>query len=115
MINDLMTVLYMLILLAIVFITNTTLGVIIANKKAEFNLKKFLGGIGKGIVIAICMLLFCVTLEIIPSVLGQVGITIQDELITVVEVTLMTFTAYKKYALDCIEKFKTILGVKESE
>ena len=112
-INSLMTVLYMLILLAIVFITNTTLGVIIASKKAEFNLKKFLSGIG--IVIAICMLLFCVTLELIPSVLGQVGITIQDELITVVEVTLMTFTAYKKYALDCIEKFKTVLGVKESE
>lgn len=115
MINDLMTVLYMLILLAIVFITNTTLGVVIANKKSEFNFKKFLSGIGKGIVIAICMLLFCLTLELVPSVLGQVGITIQDKLITIVEVVLMTFTAYKKYALDCIDKFKTILGIEESE
>lgn len=115
MINDLMTVLYMLILLAIVFVINTTLGVIIANKKAEFNLKKFLGGIGKGIVIALCMLLFCLTLELIPSVLNNVGIIIQDELITIVEVVLMTFTAYKKYALDCIDKFKTILGIEESE
>lgn len=115
MINDLMTVLYMLILLAIVFITNTTLGVVIANNKSEFNFKKFISGIGKGIIIAICMLLFCLTLELVPSVLGNVGITIQDELITIVEVVLMTFTAYKKYALDCIDKFKTILGIEESK
>ncbi len=115
MINDLITVLYMLILLAIVFVTNTVLGVVIANKKSKFNFKKLLSGIGKGIIIALCMFLFCVTLELIPDVLGQVGITIQDELITVVEVVLMTFTAYKKYALDCVEKFKTILDIKESE
>lgn len=115
MINDLMTVLYMLILLAIVFTTNTILGVVIANKKSKFNFKKFLSGIGKGIIIALCMFLFCITLELIPIVLGQVGITIQDELITVVEVVLTTFTAYKKYALDCIDKFRTILDVKESE
>lgn len=115
MINDLITVLYMLILLAIVFITNTTLGVVIANKKSEFNLKKFLSGIGKGIVIALCMLAFCLTLELIPDILGRLGIEVPQDIITLIEVVLITLTAYKKYAVDVVDKFKTILEIKESE
>lgn len=113
MLNNLMAVFYMLVLLGIVFAVNTVLGVVIANKKEKFDLKKLLSGICKYIIITICMLAFSLTLELIPTVLGQIGINVQDELITTVEVVLIGFTAYKKYAEDCIDKFKTILDIKE--
>ena len=115
MINNLVTVLFMLGILAIIIVINTTLGTILANKKKEFDFKKFLTGIVKAITIAICILLFCLTLELVPIILERVGISIPSDLITVLEIVLTTLTAYKKYATDCFEKFKTILNVKESE
>lgn len=115
MINNLITVSYMLGILGIMIVINTVLGSVIANKKQEFDIKKFLKGIIKAIVIALCILLFCITLELVPVVLSRVGIEIPTDLITVLEIVLTTLTAYKKYALDCFEKFKNILDVKESE
>lgn len=115
MINNLETMLYMLILLAIVFLTNTVLGIVIANKKTEFNIKKLISGISKGIIITLCMLSFCITLEMIPEVLSRINIEVPNDLITVVEIVMMTLTAYKKYALDCVNKFKIILGIESGE
>lgn len=115
MITNLLTVLYMLIMLAIAITANTILGVVIANKKSSFDRKKLFRGIGKALLVALCMILLCVTLELVPTILGQIGIDVSTELITVVEVSLITFTAYKKYVVDCIDKFKTILDVKESD
>ena len=115
MLNNLTTVFYMLLMLAIVVLCNIGLGTVLENKKHEFNLKKFLSGISKAILIAFCMLLFCVTLELVPEILSRIDINISNDLITLIEVVLITLTAYKKYALDCIEKFKKILGVDENE
>ena len=115
MINNIMTVMDMLGILAIAIISNTVLGVVVANKKTKFNKKTLLKGLGKALLIALCMLSICVTLELVPTILARIGIDVSSELITVVEVALITFTAYKKYALDCIDKFKTILNIKESD
>lgn len=115
MINDLMTVFYMMVMLGIVILCNTTLGIVMANKSQKFDRKKLFNGIGKAILITMCILLFCVTLELIPDILGRLGIEVPQDIITLVEVVLITLTAYKKYAVDVIDKFKTILEIKESE
>lgn len=112
MINNIITVGYMLGILGIMILINTVLGAVIANKTNTFNKSKLFKGIGKAITIVICIMLFCITLELVPIVLARVGITIPNDLITVLEIISTTFTAYKKYALDCFEKFKVILKLK---
>lgn len=115
MLNNLITVFYMLILLGIMIVINTTLGVVMANKKVNFKWSILFKGLGKSLIIALCILLFCLTLELVPVVLTRVGIKIPADLITVLEIVLTTLTAYKKYASDCFDKFKIILNIKESE
>ena len=110
MINDLLTTTYMLGLLAIVIMINTILGVIIANTKLEFNWKKFWKGIGKALIILICVLSFCVCIDLIPIVLARVNIAIPEDLVTVLQIILVTLTAFTKYAKDCFEKFQIIIG-----
>lgn len=115
MINNIITVAYMLSILGIMIVINTVLGAIIANKTKKFNKKKLLEGISKAFIIVLCIVLFCLTLELVPIVLKRVNINIPTDLITVLEIVLTTLTAYKKYALDCFEKFKVILKVEENE
>lgn len=115
MINNLVTILYMMIMLGIVIVCNTTLGIVIANKKMEFDIKKMLKGIGKALLIVLCLLLFCITLELVPTILERVDIVVPNDIITVLEVLLIVLTAYKKYAKDCLDKFKTILGDEKNE
>lgn len=115
MINNLITVFYMLMMLAIAIISNTVLGAVIANRKEEFDVRKLFRGIIKSILIAFCMWLLCVTLELLPIILNEIGIEISNDLITIMEVVSITLTAYKKYAVDCVDKFKIILNIKESE
>lgn len=114
MMNDLITTTYMLGLLAIVILINTILGVVLANTKLEFSWAKFWKGIGKAILILICVLSFCTCLELVPIVLARVGIEIPSDLVTVLEIILVTLTAFTKYASDCFEKFKKIIN-KEGE
>ena len=110
MIYDLLTTAYMLGLLAIVIVINTILGVIIANTKLEFSWKKFWKGIGKALVILLCVLAFCVCIELVPIVLARVNIEVPEDLITVLQIILVTLTAFTKYAKDCFEKFQIIIG-----
>lgn len=114
MIENLMTTLYMLILLGVVMTINTILGVVLANTKMEFDKKKLLKGIGKAIIVLICILLFCICIELVPMVLTRVGIEVPSDLVTVLEIILVTLTAFTKYATDCFEKFKKIIN-KEGE
>ena len=104
------TTLYMILLLGITVLINTILGVLIASSNKEFNIKKLLYGILKSIIVAICLFLFTLTLELLPLVLSKVNIQISDGIPEVIEIVLTCLTAYKKYALDCFEKFKLILN-----
>lgn len=115
MIDNLLTITYLMGMLAIAIIVNTTLGSLIANRKKKFSWKKLFRGLLKSIIIALCMLAFCLTLELVPAILSRIGINVPEDIITVLEMAIMLFTAYKKYITDCIDKFKTILEIKESE
>lgn len=115
MVNNLLTTMYMLCLTAIVIVINTILGVVIANKYSEFSWKKLLTGTGKAIIILLCVLLFCVSLELVPIVLHRIKIEVPGDLITVIEIVITTLTAYKKYANDCFKKFKIILDIESNK
>lgn len=115
MIDNLLTITYLMGMLAIAIIVNTVLGSLIANRKNKFSWKKLFRGLLKSIIIALCMLAFCLTLELVPAILSRIGINVPEDIITVLEMAIMLFSAYKKYITDCIDKFKTILGVRESE
>lgn len=91
---------------------NTILGVVIANTKVEFDKKKLLKGIGKALIVLICVLLFCICIELVPMVLARVGIEIPKDLVTVLQIILVTLTAFTKYAKDCFDKFQIIINKK---
>ena len=110
MINNLITTTYMLGLLAIVMGINTILGIVIANAKLEFDWKVLWKGISRALIILVCVLLFCLCIELMPIVLIRVGIEVPKDLITVLEIILITLTAFTKYASDCFEKFKKIIN-----
>lgn len=113
MLNNLITEFLLLLILSIIIVVNTLLGTFIATNKQEFNKTKFFKGILKAITISICVLLLSVTLELLPIILSRVGIEIPMDLITTLEIILITATAYKKYALDCLDKIKKLLGTEE--
>lgn len=113
MINNLITVSLMLTLLGIVIVINTVLGTVFASKSNDFDWNKFKSGVSKAIIILICIIAFCFTLELLPIVLNRVGIVIPADIITIAEIIVTTLTAYKKYTLDCLDKFKTIIGTKK--
>lgn len=113
MFENILTELLLLLVLGILVVINTVLGTLIANKKSEFNWRKFGQGILKAFVIALCIGLFCLCVELVPVILTRVDINIPGDLITVFEVLMVSLTAYKKYAADCFEKMKIILNVNE--
>ena len=101
----------LLAILGILILINTTLGSLMAKRKKEFNWNKFSEGIVKALIITLCMTLFCICISLIPMILKRVGISIPNDLITILELLMMILTAYKKYSLDCFDKLKKLLGV----
>lgn len=110
MLDNLVTQILFLLVLGLLFTINTILGVLIGTKEEGFNFKKFLYGFIKGGVMAICILGFCFAIEITPIILKRIDIELPDNIITLTELMGVTLTAYKKYALECFEKMKKILG-----
>ena len=107
---DLITIMYIVLIMLSVIIINTVLGALLAAKNDDFSLKKLLLGILKSIVVTICLFIFCISLELLSDILLKINIQIPDNMPTVIEVIFAILTVYKKYALDCFEKFKIILG-----
>lgn len=100
----------MLCMLGIVIFINTMLGIIIASNNNEFKFKILFKGVLKALLIGICLLLFSISIELLPLILNKINVTISESITTVLELTLTIFTAYKRYAMDCYQKFKKLLG-----
>ena len=111
---NLTTILYMILILGITVLINTVLGALIASTNKEFNFKKLFSGILKSAIVGLCLFLFALTLELLPLILSEVDIQIPDGIPTIIEIIVACLTAYKKYALDCFEKFKSILNGTEA-
>ena len=112
---DLVTLAMLMSLLGILILINTLLGSITAWQWGEWVTKKFWQGLLKNILIAACLFMFFLTIEIIPTVLARTGITIPSDIVTVIEVFAMLVVSIKKYVLDIYATFKKLLGSSDEE
>ena len=112
---DLVTLAMLMSLLGILILINTLLGSITAWQWGEWVTKKFWQGLLKNILIAACLFMFFLTIEIIPTVLARTGIIIPSDIVTVREVFAMHAVSNKKYALDIYATFKKLLGSSDEE
>ena len=112
---DLVTLAMLMSLLGILILINTLLGSITAWQWGEWVTKKFWQGLLKNILIAACLFLFFMVLEIIPTVLSRAGIIIPSDIVTVLEVFAMLVVSIKKYVLDIYATFKKLLGSSDEE
>lgn len=111
MLDNLVTILMLLAVLGVLYLINTTLGILLKTKGSTFNIKEFGKGLLKALIIALVMVGFCFCVEVTPMILGRIGITITDTNITIIEVFTIGITAYKKYATDCYVKIKKLFEV----
>lgn len=109
--ENITTMLLLLAVLGIMYLTNMILGIVLGTKNEGFNWKKFWGGFGKAVLLAISFASFCFCIEVLPIILARIDISLPDDLVTLIEVVGITLTAYKKYSLDCIDKFKKIFNI----
>lgn len=112
---DLVTLAMLMSLLGILILINTLLGSITAWQWGEWVTKKFWQGLLKNILIAACLFMFFLTIEIIPTVLARTGIIIPSDIVTVLEVFAMLVVSIKKYVLDIYTTFKKLLGSSDEE
>ena len=112
---DLVTLAMLMSLLGILILINTLLGSITAWQWGEWVTKKFWQGLLKNILIAACLFMFFLTIEIIPTVLSRTGIIIPSDIVTVLEVFAMLVVSIKKYVLDIYATFKKLLGSSDEE
>lgn len=112
---DLVTLAMLMSLLGILILINTLLGSITAWQWGEWVTKKFWQGLLKNILIAACLFMFFLTIEIIPTVLVRTGIIIPSDIVTVLEVFAMLVVSIKKYVLDIYATFKKLLGSSDEE
>ena len=110
-----MTLAMLMSLLGILILINTLLGSITAWQWGEWVTKKFWQGLLKNILIAACLFMFFLTIEIIPTVLARTGIIIPSDIVTVLEVFAMLVVSIKKYVLDIYATFKKLLGSSDEE
>ena len=112
---DLVTLAMLMSLLGILILINTLLGSITAWQWGAWVTKKFWQGLLKNILIAACLFMFFLTIEIIPTVLARTGIIIPSDIVTVIEVFAMLVVSIKKYVLDIYATFKKLLGSSDEE
>ena len=112
---DLVTLAMLMSLLGILILINTLLGSITAWQWGRWVTKKFWQGLLKNILIAACLFMFFLTIEIIPTVLARTGIIIPSDIVTVLEVFAMLVVSIKKYVLDIYATFKKLLGSSDEE
>ena len=112
---DLVTLAMLMSLLGILILINTLLGSITAWQWGEWVTKKFWQGLLKNILIAACLFMFFLTIEIIPTVLARTGIIIPSDIVTVLEVFAMLVVSIKKYVLDIYATFEKLLGSSDEE
>lgn len=99
-----------LLVFSLLILIDTILGITIGIQKEGFNLKKLLYGILKGLIIGLCIVVFCFLIEIIYIILKRINIELSNDIIYFVEFIIITITVYKKYVLEIIKKLKKIFN-----
>lgn len=112
---DLLTLGLLMLILGSLIVINTMLGTITAWTFGEWSTKKFFTGVLKNLLIALCMALFFIVIEVLPVALSRAGIIIPTEVITVIEVFGMVAVAIIKYIKDIYSSFIKILGISKED
>lgn len=112
---DMLTLGLLMLILGSLIVINTMLGTITAWTFGEWSTKKFFTGVLKNLLIALCMALFFIVIEVLPVALKRAGIIIPTEVITVIEVFGMVAVAIIKYIKDIYSSFIKILGISKED
>lgn len=112
---DMLTLGLLMLILGALIVINTMLGTITAWTFGEWSTKKFFTGVLKNLLIALCMALFFIVIEVLPVALKRAGIIIPTEVITVIEVFGMVAVAIIKYIKDIYSSFIKILGISKED
>lgn len=111
--SNLETIILMLIVVGSLSVINIVLGTIIGTVKDGFNIKKFLFGILKAIIIGICIFVFCYTLNLFALTLQLTkDIVISADFITTIEVFVILVAWAYDIGKDIIEKLKSMKTLK---
>lgn len=98
-------------LMGILFCLNTALGSIMAWSVGQFDLKRFLMSIIKGILIILCGVVYCECLDVLPLLARMLNVELPANIMTFAEVVGIGYICIRKYAMECLDKFKTILNI----
>lgn len=104
--------------LLVCYITNMVLGAVMSATVGEFDFKRFLKSIIKGILIALSMLVFVIVLNIIPLWLERINLINASPLkdvINVIQVITILVVSITKYCKEIYDKLLTLFDVKEEE
>lgn len=94
------------------YIINIVLGSLNAIFTKEFDWKKHFYGVAKAIVMCLCILAFCLLLNLFSYGLGMIDIVLPDHVITVLEVIGIIVVWCYDLAVEIVEKIKGMKSLK---
>ena len=113
--TNLFSTVIMCLVMAILICLNMALGAIMAWGEGTFNLERFLLSIAKGLLIVLCGVVYCECLDVLPLLARMLDIELPSDVMTFAEVIGIGYLCIRKYAKECLEKFKTLLSIDESD
>lgn len=113
--DDIITMGIFLLILGSLMVLNILLGSIMSWAWGEWKTKIFWQGILKAILVALCMTIFMIIVEIIPIALERVDIKLPQEFVTFIQLIALIFVSIKKYVKGIYDKFLVLLGNTDEE
>ena len=113
--TNLFSTVIMCLVMAILIFLNMALGAIMAWGEGTFNLERFLLSIAKGLLIVLCGVVYCECLDVLPLLARMLDIELPSDVMTFAEVIGIGYVCIRKYAKECLAKFKTLLSIDESD
>lgn len=113
--TNLFSTIIMCLVMAILICLNMALGAIMAWGEGAFNLDRFLLSIAKGLLIVLCGIVYCECMDVLPLLARMLGIELPADVMTFAEVVGIGYVCIRKYAKECLEKFKVLLNIDEAD
>ena len=113
--TNLFSTVIMCLVMAILILLNMALGAIMAWGEGTFNLERFLLSLAKGLLIVLCGIVYCECLDVLPLLARMLDIELPSDVMTFAEVIGIGYVCIRKYAKECLEKFKTLLSIVEAD
>lgn len=109
--QNLFSTVLMCSIMATLICLNMALGAIMACGGGTFDSKRFLLSVAKGFLIVLCGIVYCECLDVLPLLARMLDIELPTDMMTFAEVVGIGYVCIRKYAMECLDKFKTILNI----